>query len=231
MNIIQSDNNSSITTSIAARFRKFLPIVIDVETGGFNCATDALLELAAVPILMDDTGKLYYGETISVHFEPFDGAHILPSSLAFTGIQLDNPFRKAISENEKDGLKRLFNALKPIRKTAGCHKCILVGHNAHFDLGFLNAAIERTGLQKYSPFHPFSVLDTASFAALAFGQTVLARAVAYAGIDFDGQSAHSAEYDARKTAELFCYICNNLPVLAPQCTPTQTNGEEDEKQQ
>ena len=45
---------------IAYRFRGFLPVVIDVETGGFNAQTDALLEIAAVLIGMDDKGCLLY---------------------------------------------------------------------------------------------------------------------------------------------------------------------------
>ena len=99
---------------------------------------------------------------------------------------------------------------KPIReavKQAGCNRAILVGHNAAFDQGFLNAALARTGIKR-SPFHPFSHFDTVSLAGLAFGQTVLARAVRAAGIEWDNDAAHSALYDTLKTAELFCHIVN-----------------------
>ncbi|MFH7391451.1 exonuclease domain-containing protein, partial [Pseudomonas syringae pv. tagetis] len=37
---------------MAARFRGYLLVVVDVETGCFNSATDALLEIAAVTIGM-----------------------------------------------------------------------------------------------------------------------------------------------------------------------------------
>lgn len=217
-----------MSISIAARFRKFLPVVIDVETAGFNATTDALLELAAVPIIIKE-GKLTRGEAISCHFEPFDGANIEPSALAFTGIKLDSPFRKQISESEKDGLKRLFKALSGVRRAEGCHKCILVGHNAHFDLGFLNAAIARNKLAKHSPFHAFSVLDTVSLAALAYGQTVLARAMAVAGIEFDNNAAHSALYDAQKTAELFCQIINATPMLIDLIASANDDDNTDDK--
>lgn len=207
--------NISKPTTLAERFRGFLPVVVDVETAGFNAQTDALLEIAFVPILMDDAGALYQGEALHAHLEPFVGANIEPSSLAFTGIKLDSPLRKAISEDEKGALRRIFKVLKIIKKTHNCRQCILVGHNAHFDLGFLNAAIARTNSKNHSPFHAFSVLDTASLSALALGHTVLARACMLAGIGFDNDHAHSALYDTQKTAELFCHIFNQIPMLSP----------------
>lgn len=190
-----------------------MPVVVDVETAGFNAATDALLEIAFVPIVMDGDGKLIQSEPFFAHLQPFVGANIEKSALEFTGIRLHSPLRQAISEDEKTALRRIFKALKALKKTHGCHQCILVGHNAHFDLGFLNAAIARTNSRTQSPFHAFSVLDTATLGALAYGHTVLARLCKMAGIEFDSSSAHSALYDTQKTAALFCAIFNRLPRL------------------
>ncbi|UNU73028.1 ribonuclease T [Moraxella nasovis] len=200
-------------TPLAKRFRGFMPVVVDVETAGFNAQTDALLEIACIPILMNDEGLLYQGEPLNAHIEPFAGANLEKSALEFTGINPESPFRKAISEDEKVAIRRIFKALKTIKKEHGCRQCILVGHNAHFDLGFLNAAIARTNSKNQSPFHAFSVLDTASLSALAFGHTVLARTCKIAGIDFDNSHAHSALYDTQKTAELFCKIFNQTPMI------------------
>ena len=97
-------------------------------------------------------------------------------------------------------------------RATGCQRAILVGHNSFFDLSFLNAAIERTSFKR-SPFHPFSSLDTVSLAGLAFGQTVLSRAAQAAGMDWNESEAHSAIYDAEKTAELFCSIVNRWKIL------------------
>lgn len=212
------------------RFRKFLPVVVDVETAGFDSKTDALLELACIPILMDEQGKFIPGEPLNAHINPFEGANLEQRALEFTGIDPNNPMRKAIAEDEKPALRRIFKALKAVRKENDCMKCILVGHNAHFDLSFLNAAIERTNSKNHNPFHQFSVLDTVSLSALAFGQTVLAKACKAAGIEFNGSEAHSALYDTQKTAELFCCILNYytmMPIHLPEdnINNSQTNVE------
>jgi ribonuclease T len=92
-------------------------------------------------------------------------------------------------------------------KDHNCTRAVLTGHNAFFDLNFVNAAVARTDFKR-NPFHPFSCFDTATLAGVALGQTVLAKALQVARIPFDNDEAHSALYDAQKTAELFCYVCN-----------------------
>jgi ribonuclease T len=191
--------------TIDRRFRGFLPVVIDVETGGFDARTDALLEIAAVIIEMDEKGFIHPGAAIDCHVEPFSGANLDPKALAFTGIDPHHPFRFA--KPEKDALEEIFNPIRQAIKKHNCKRAILVGHNAFFDLGFLDAAVERTGIKR-NPFHPFSTFDTVSLAGLAYGQTVLAKAVVAAGIEWDSREAHSALYDTRKTAELFCAVVN-----------------------
>ena len=201
-----SDLLESTNGGITERFRGFLPVVIDVETGGFNNATDALLEIAAIPILMNDVHQVYAGQCFSAAVEPFPGANLEESALQFTGIDPDDPERGAIPE--KEALDAIFQPIRKIMRDTGCKRAILVAHNAHFDLGFVNQASERCGIKR-NPFHPFSCFDTATLGGLAYGQTVLARACAEAGIPFDNNRAHSAAYDTGKTAELFCRIVNN----------------------
>ena len=223
-------NSASATDELAPmrlkeRFRKFLPVVVDVETAGFNAQTDALLEIACIPVLLDEQGVFYPGEAFNAHIEPFEGANLEPSALAFTGIDPNNPLRKAIAEDEKTALRRIFKGLKEVRRAEDCRQCVLIGHNAHFDLAFLNAAVLRTNSKNHNPFHNFSVFDTVTLSALAFGQTVLARACKAAGLDFDGNDAHSALYDTQKTAELFCHILNSYPMLANAIHNEQENTE------
>lgn len=212
MNKDPMDNNffeetiaSNVKHPMAYRFRGYLPVVVDVETGGFNAATDALLEIAATTISMDNSGLLYPEHSYFYRVEPFEGANIESSSLEFTGIKLNHPLRMAVKEDF--ALAEIFKGVRKSLKTNDCKRAILVGHNSSFDLGFLNAAIARTDAKR-NPFHPFSSFDTATLAGLAYGQTVLAKACEVAGIDFDQKEAHSARYDTEKTAELFCNIVN-----------------------
>jgi ribonuclease T len=209
---------------MAERFRGFLPVVIDVETGGFNAQTDALLEVAAVLVGFGANGLLERGETFRYHIKPFEGANLDPASLAVNGIDPDHPLRPAI--DERDALQRMFREIRRAVREQRCQRAILVGHNAHFDLTFLNKAIERSAIKR-NPFHPFSCFDTATLCGVAFGQTVLARAVAAAGFDWDESSAHSAAYDAEITADVFCEIVNRFqPVFdsaVPQARPSGTS--------
>lgn len=190
---------------IRDRFRGFLPVVVDVECGGFVATTDAILEIAATIVRMDEDGNLGVHRTFSFHVKPFEGANIEQAALDFTGIDPWHPFREAIDEAE--ALDELFKVVRKEVRDQSCNRAILVGHNAHFDAGFVNAAVERCGIKR-NPFHPFSFFDTATLAGLAYGQTVLAKACREAGIAFDNTEAHSAAYDAERTAELFCEIVN-----------------------
>lgn len=192
---------------MADRFRGFLPVVVDVETGGFNAKTDALLEIAAVLIGQQPDGRMTRLETFRYHVHPFEGANMDPASLAVNGIDPNHPLRPAI--DERDALQRIFREVRASVREQSCSRAILVGHNAAFDLGFVNEAIARTRMKR-SPFHPFSCFDTATLCGVAYGQTVLARAVQAAGLPWDETQAHSAAYDAEVTADVFCDIVNRF---------------------
>ena len=192
---------------MARRFRGYLPVAIDVETGGFQVATDALLEIAAVLIDMDADGTLRRGATHNFHVKPFEGARLDPVSLSVTGIDPHHPLRPALPE--RDALQRVFREVRHAVRAYQCRRAILVGHNAAFDLAFINAAVARADVKR-NPFHPFSCFDTATLAGAALGQTVLAKAIRVAGLEWDSGSAHNARYDAERSADLFCLVCNRL---------------------
>jgi ribonuclease T len=202
--------NETTDTFMAKRFRGFLPVVVDVETGGFNSHKNALLEIAAVILEMDGQGNLQIKESYSKNIEPFPGAIVEDAALEFTGIDLYDPYRDP--EEEGEALREIFQPIRREVSITGCTRAVMVAHNAHFDLGFVNAAINRCDIKR-SPFHPFSCFDTASLGGLAYGQTVLAKACKAAGIDFNNHDAHSALYDTIKTAELFCGIVNRWKEL------------------
>ncbi|MGB5833178.1 MAG: ribonuclease T [Thiohalocapsa sp.] len=204
------DTETKRSSAIASRFRGFLPVVVDVETAGFDAQRHALLEIAAIVIRMDEDGWLEPGPTLACHVLPFIGAEMDPRALAFNKIDPDHPFRDALPE--KDALNRILTPVRKSVSNSGCNRAVLVGHNAHFDLAFVKAAVERTGYKR-NPFHAFSVFDTVSLSGLAYGQTVLAKAVRAAALSWDDAEAHSAIYDAEKTAELFCAIVNRWRTL------------------
>ena len=205
-------NHSSPPISMANRFRGYLPVVVDVETAGFNSKTDALLEVAAVTVRMNKEGMLVTDRTIHANVEPFVGAKLDPEALKFNGIDPYHPFRFA--KTEHDALSEIFKPIRQAIKEAGCKRAILVGHNAFFDLGFINAAADRSKIKR-NPFHPFSTFDTVSLSGLVYGQTVLAKAAKAAGMEWSHDNAHSASYDAEQTAELFCKIINLWNQHAP----------------
>ena len=188
------------------RFRKYLPVVVDIETGGFDPDINAILEIA-ITLIEEEKGLLIPGETYRHHINPYEGSVVEKESLEFTKIKLDHPLRNAIEEIE--ALNDLFKIINKAKNKYECSRAILVGHNAHFDKSFLDASVIRNKIKK-TPFHKFSVIDTVSLGVLATGQTVLARICDELSIDYDNDEAHSAAYDTKVTAEVFCSIINKF---------------------
>ena len=187
------------------RFRKYLPVVVDLETGGFDPINNAILEIAVTLIGQNDKYELVVLDTHRYHIDPYKDLIVEQESLDFTKIKLDHPLRKAVSE--KEALTELFKIINKAKSEYSCSRAILVGHNAHFDLAFIKESIKRNNIKK-SPFHPFSVLDTVSLGAMHTQQTVLARVCESLSINYDSNEAHSAAYDAEITAKVFCNIIN-----------------------
>ena len=199
--------NADATPPMRSRFRGYLPVVIDIETGGFDASSHALLELAAVTLEIDG-GRLKPKDHHRWEITPHPATKVEAASLQVTGIDLDDPKRKAVTEEK--AVRELFRLVRREIKQARCQRAILTAHNAHFDHGFLRTAAARNGVKR-DPFHPFSVMDTVGLAGVACGHTVLREACNRAGIAFNPERAHSAAYDAEMTATLFCAIVNAWP--------------------
>ncbi len=200
---------------MASRFRGYLPVVLDFETGGFDARRHAILEIGIVHVAFDGA-LLKPTERWRAAVAPYEGSALDPASLKVTGIDPDDPQRGALEE--RSALTDMFANVRAAMKAAGCQRALMVAHNAAFDQQFLSEAIARHELKR-SPFHPFSFIDTASLAAVAFGHTVLSEACARAGISFDSQQAHSALYDAERTAELFCEVVNRWQEISVAALP------------
>lgn len=210
MEVFSERSAQTSKSPLAQRFRGFLPVVIDIETAGFNDRTDAVLQIGAVLVEMDRDGFLRPQRSLFYEVAPFEGANLEQAALDFNGIDPYGPARAAVDEGS--ALRDLFRHVRKAIKAHGCTRAILVGHNAHFDHGFLMQAAARQSVKR-NPFHPFSTFDTVSLAALIFGQTVLAKACEAASLEFDTRAAHTADYDAARTADLFCEIVNRWQEL------------------
>lgn len=195
----------NIQHPINDRFRGYLPVIIDIETAGFDAKKNPMLEIAAVIVEYDEQENLVPTEDYSANVIPFENSILDPSALKFTGIDPYHPFRMSVTE--KEALAKLFKPIKLAVKRNNCTRAILVGHNPNFDINFMNAAIERSKIKR-SPFHPFSTFDTATLGGLMYKQTVLAKIGKAANMPWDNEQAHSALYDAKQTAEIFCKIVN-----------------------
>lgn len=204
---------------MSRRFRGFYPVVIDVETGGFDEKKDALLEIAAVTLNIDENGRMSTAGEYQCHINPFEGANMDPASMEINGIDPHHPFRVAIAKDEETAIREMFRFIHKEMKPHKCKRAIMIGHNTTMDHNFIFAAAERNKISR-NPFHPFSTFDTVSLAGLAYGQTVLSRAAQAAGLSWDSEAAHSALYDAKQTAELFCAIVNRW---AETAGPVWTN--------
>lgn len=192
------------------RFRGYLPVVVDIETAGFNPKKHAMLEISAIIVEYNSAYDLEITERHATHVVPFKNSELDPAALKFNGIDPYHPFRMALEE--KESLNLIFKPIKDALKRNNCSRAILVGHNPAFDIAFLNAAIQRTQIKR-NPFHPFSTFDTATLGGLVYQQTVLAKIAEAAGLKWDNEKAHSALYDAEITAELFCMMVNRWRAL------------------
>lgn len=186
------------------RFRGYMPVVLDLETGGTDPYNHAIIEIAIV-FLDWQEDVLLPGVHRRWAVLPHPETTIEDSSLDLIGIDPFDPARGA--QLEETCLRECFRAIRKRMEANSCTRAYLVGHNAYFDHSFVKAAAHRNGVGQ-NPFHLFTVIDTASLAAVNFGHSVLSVACDRAGIEFDENKAHSALYDATVTSQLFCTIVN-----------------------
>ena len=62
------------------RFRKYLPVVVDLETGGFDPLKNAILEIA-ITLIEEEDKQLVVGETHRYHIQPYQGLIVEDESL------------------------------------------------------------------------------------------------------------------------------------------------------
>ena len=93
-NPIKSNTNKSL---FAQRFRGYFPVVIDVETAGFNAQTDALLEIAATTLSLDEnSGQFSLDKTITSQ----DDSSIPSNNEQFLKLGSNVPFQRQFTSND-----------------------------------------------------------------------------------------------------------------------------------
>jgi DNA polymerase III subunit epsilon len=165
--------------------------VFDTETTGLDPAHgDEIIAIGAARIV---NGRLLSSETFEALVDP--GRGISPASIEVHGI---TPDRLAGQPCIDEVLPRFWRF---------CEDTVLVGHNAAFDMRFLQMKEAATGLKFEQP-----VLDTLLLAAVcqpSEDSQALEAVAARLGIEVIGR--HTALGDALATAEVFLRL---IPLLA-----------------
>lgn len=190
---------------LSQKFRGYYPVVVDIETGGLDPQQHTILDIAAITLTLDKKGKLVPLKEYQTHVYPHPDYITTPEALKINKINLKHLEFSGVSE--KQALQSIFKPIRAAQTAHDCKQSILVGHNAFFDLAFINAAAKRSKVRR-NPFHQYSTLDTVTLSGVMLGHTVLVKACELAGISFDRKQAHTALYDAQKTAQLFCSLVN-----------------------
>ena len=158
-------------------------VVFDVETTGLSAIYDSIIELAAV--------KMKDGNVIDQFEEFIDPGHPLSATtIQLTGITDD---MVKGSKSQEQVLKEFYEFSKD---------CILVAHNASFDMGFLNTGYENVGIPRTQQ----PVIDTLELSRMLHPQLKSHRLNTLAKrYNVSLEQHHRAVYDSETTGQL-CHI-------------------------
>lgn len=103
-------------------------IIFDTETTGLDRLDDRIIEIGGVELV----NRFPTGNTFHVFINP-DGKQVHPDALAVHGISNDRLKDKPVFAGIVDGFLEFIDGAK------------LIAHNATFDMGFINAELNRLG--------------------------------------------------------------------------------------
>ncbi|OLP48795.1 DNA polymerase III subunit epsilon [Allorhizobium taibaishanense] len=160
-------------------------IVFDTETTGLESKMDRVIEIGGVELF----NHFPTGRTFHVYINPADRA-IHPDALAVHGITPEFLKDKPLFADIVEDLVAFFDGAK------------WVAHNATFDMGFINAELERLGRPPVGPEH---VIDTLSLARRKhpMGPNTLDALCRRYGIDNSHRTKHGALLDSELLAEVY----------------------------
>lgn len=160
-------------------------IIFDTETTGLDCRLDRVIEIGAVELV----NRFPTGRVFHEYIFP-EGRAIDAEALAVHGITMESLHGKPRFAQVADGFLEFIDGAR------------LVAHNAGFDMGFINAELERLG---HPAVDPLRVVDTLALAKRRhpMGPNSLDALCRRYGIDNSRRTKHGALLDSELLAEVY----------------------------
>ncbi|MBC2883958.1 DNA polymerase III subunit epsilon [Ochrobactrum sp. CM-21-5] len=160
-------------------------IVFDTETTGLERLEDRVIEIGGVELV----NKFPTGRTFHKFINP-QGRQVHPEALAVHGISNEQLLDKPTFADVLDEFMEFFDGAK------------LVAHNAMFDLGFINAELDRLGKP---PIADERIVDTLALARRKhpMGPNSLDALCKRYGIENSHRTLHGALLDSEILAEVY----------------------------
>lgn len=160
-------------------------IIFDTETTGLETKADRVIEIGGVELL----NHFPTGRTFHVYINPGD-RKVHPDALAVHGITDESLKDKPVFAEIVDDLLAFFDGAK------------WIAHNANFDMGFINAELDRLNLPPIPQEH---VVDTLALARRKhpMGPNTLDALCRRYGIDNSHRTKHGALLDSELLAEVY----------------------------
>lgn len=160
-------------------------IIFDTETTGLERLEDRIIEIGGVEMI----DRFLTGRTFHVFINP-QGRQVHPDALAVHGISNDRLKDEPVFAGIVDQFMEFFDGAK------------LVAHNASFDMGFINAELDRLGLP---PIGNDRVIDTLAMARRRhpMGPNTLDALCRRYGIENSHRTLHGALLDSEILAEVY----------------------------
>jgi DNA polymerase-3 subunit alpha (Gram-positive type) len=181
------DDLKEVVTNAKGQSLEASFVVFDIETTGFSQSKDRIIEIGAV--------KVEQGEIVDKYSTFINPEIPIPYEIEQLTSINDN---MVISAPTIDVILPQFLSF--------CEGCVLVAHNASFDVGFIRKNAERLGMET-----DFTVIDTVGLSRILLPElnrhklNVVAKAL---GVSLENH--HRAVDDAGATAEIFLKFCAML---------------------
>ncbi len=182
---IDEADNQIVRNPIDKSFADAVYTVFDIETTGLSVNYDKIIEIAAVKIQNNQIIEEY-----QTYIDPQKSLSQLTTKI--TSIKNSDLVGAPLIEDE---IHKFYDFFKGT---------IMVAHNAHFDIGFIESELHKNNLYK----EPLVSVDTLSIARNCYGEGLkrfnLKAVARYFSVDL--VQHHRAIFDTRATADIFLHM-------------------------